>query len=102
VKIWAQQYEEKDSVYPWFSAYLMASSLGNAMALTPAFKAKMSVSVRCLPLGRMQPKAKGISGNINRAVAVTLAISVGWGGLTSAMAVPRMGVKAITTKAEGL
>ena len=72
------------------------------MALAPAFSAKISVSVRCLPFGRMHPRAKGVSGNISRAVAVTFAMSVGCGGLTSAMAVPRMGMKAITTKAEGL
>ena len=80
----------------------MASSLGNAMALTPAFKDSTSVSARCLPFGRMHPRARGVSGNISRAVAVTLAMSMGCGGLTSAMAVPRMGMKAITTKAEGL
>ena len=80
----------------------MASSVGNAMALAPAFSAKMSVSARCLPFGRMQPKTKGVLGNITRAVAVTLAMSVGCGGLTSAMGVPRMGMKAIMTIAEGL
>ena len=89
-------------MYPWFFAYSMASSLGNAMALTPAFSAKMSVSARCLPFGRMHPRAIGVSGNISRAVAVTLAMSVGCGGLTRAMAVPRIGMKAIITRAEGL
>ena len=89
-------------MYPWFSAYLIASSLGNAMALTPAFKHNTSVSVRCLLLGRMHPSAMGVSGNISRAVAVTRAMSAGCGGLTVAMAVPRIGIKAMITKAEGL
>ena len=80
----------------------MASSLGKAIALAPAFNAKMSISARCLPFGRMHPKTSGVSGNINRAVAVTLAMSAGCGGLTLAMAVPCMGMKAITTIAEGL
>lgn len=89
-------------MYRWFSAYFIASSLGNAIPLTPASKAKMSVWARRLPLGRMHPRTKGISGNIFRAVAATLAISMGSGGLMSAMAVPRMGMKAMMTKAEGL
>ena len=72
------------------------------MALTPAFRAKISVSARCLPFGRMHPRARGVSGNISRAVAVTFAMSVGCGGLTSAMAVPCMGMKAIIIKEEGL
>ncbi len=75
-------------MYPCASAYLTASSLGNAIASTPTFSARISVSVRCLPFGRMQPKTKGVSGNIKRAVAVTLAMSAGVGGFTSAMAVP--------------
>lgn len=80
----------------------MASSVGNAMPFTPAFRAKTSVSARCLPLGRIQPKTKGVSGNMVRAVAVTLAISIGMGGLVFAIGVPWMGMKVMMTMAEGL
>jgi len=80
----------------------MASSLGNAMAFTPAFMDRMSVSLRCFPFGRMHPKTRGVSGNIVRAVAVTLAMSVGVGGFVLDMAVPWMGIKEIITMAEGL
>jgi len=71
------------------------------MPSAPALSARMSVSVRCLPFGRTHPSTRGVSGNIRRAVAVTLAMSAGVGGLTFAMAVPRMGMNAITTTAEG-
>ena len=69
-------------------AYIIASSLGKATASAPAFKAKTSVSLRLLPLGRMQPKIRGVSGNIIRANIVILAMSTGFGGVVLAMAVP--------------
>ena len=72
------------------------------MASTPAFKAKTSVKARCLPLGLMHPRANEVRGNISRATAVTLAISVGCGGSMLAISVPGMGMKAMITKAEGL
>jgi multidrug efflux pump subunit AcrB len=50
----------------------------------------------------MHPKTRGVSGNITRAVAVTLAMSVGVGGFVFAMIVPWMGRKVIMTMAEGL
>ena len=80
----------------------MPSSLGKAIPSTPAFRAKTSVTPREGPLGLMQPNSKGVSGNIKRANAMTLAISVEIGAGVFAMAVPRMGMKAIMTMAEGL
>ena len=53
-------------------------------------------------MGRMHPNTRGVLGNIIRAVAVTLAMSVGVGGSAFAMAVLWIGMKAITTIAEGL
>jgi len=50
----------------------------------------------------MQPKTNGVWGRISLAVAMTLAMSVGFGGSVAAISVPRMGMKAITTTAEGL
>lgn len=72
------------------------------MASTPAFNASTSVSARCFPFGRMHPRTKGVWGNMVRAVAVTLAISLGVGGCVFAMAVPWMGMKEIMTTAEGV
>lgn len=80
----------------------MASSSGNAMASIPVFIERRSVSDLHLPFGRMQPKTSGICGNMALATAVTRAISVGLGGLVFAIAVPRMGMKLMTTIAEGL
>ena len=80
----------------------MASSLGNAMASTPALRARRSVSRRILPLGRMHPNAIGVFGNINRADATTRAMLVGEGKSAFSISVPRIGMNAMTTKAEGL
>jgi hypothetical protein len=99
--ICAQQSEEKTATHPWLSANLTASSVGNAMAFTPAFMAKTSVLARCLPFGRMHPKTIGVVGSINLAAAITLAMSKGSGGLTLLISVPRIGMKAITTTADG-
>ena len=86
----------------WSSANFTASSVGNAMAFTPDLIARMSVSLLCLPLGLMQPRTSGVSGNIVLAVTITLAMSRGVGGLAFSISVPCMGMKAITTRAEGL
>ena len=59
----------------------MVSSLGKATPLTPALNARISVWFRCLPFGRMHPKTKGFFGNISLADNVTLAKSIGLGGL---------------------
>ena len=45
---------------PMDSANWMASSVGKAMALTPAFTANVSVLIRCLPFGLMHPKTIGV------------------------------------------
>ncbi len=50
----------------------------------------------------MQPSANGVAENITRAEARTLAMSIGDGGRTFSIAVPRIGMNAMTTTAEGL
>ena len=87
LNICAQQYEENAVLKPSLFEYSTASSLGNAIASTPAFNANMSVSARSLPFGRMQPSTKGVFGNNLRAVAMTFAMSRGFGGASFAMAV---------------
>lgn len=72
------------------------------MASTPAFSTSTSVWARCLPFGRIQPRTTGVWGNIVRAVAVTLAISIGVGGVVFAMVVPWMGMNEIIATADGL
>ncbi len=72
------------------------------MASTPALMANMSARDLCLPLGLMHPNERGVRGNINRAIPVTLAISIGSGGFTLAIAVPRIGINAMITRADGL
>ena len=101
MKICEQQSEEKVISSLRFLANVIASSVGNAMAFTPAFKARISVSLRCFPFGRIHPRAMGVLGNINLAVAMTFPISIGFGGATSSISVPCMGTNAMMTKAEG-
>ena len=71
------------------------------MLVIPARIASSSMSSRSIPFDLAHPKVIGTSGNINLAIAITLATSVGE-GFTFSNGVPLNGIKAMITMVVGL